>query len=187
MELTKEEIVKNTTKFLKTARKYGILNEEFEEFLGEDLIKSPASTKDSTYNAFEGGLIDHILRVMKKAYKLNEELLPEMQQPIESIIKVVYLHQIGKTKMFVPQTDNWLREKRGQYYEFKDDLKPIKVSERSIYFINKFGIELTEVEYSAILNYDKDDMQSEHHNTILGDILKIANKLAIMESKFLNK
>ena len=44
---------------------------------------------------------------------------------------------------------------------------------------------LTDIEYQAILNYDKGqgDKMAEWHTTSLGEILKMAIKLAIMEEK----
>jgi len=72
MELTKEKIVKNTKRYLEAARKHGAMTEELENLLGEDLIKAPESSFEHLNNAFEGGLIDHTLRVMKHAYKINE-------------------------------------------------------------------------------------------------------------------
>lgn len=188
MELTKEQIVKNTKKYLSTAKKYDFLTEELQNFLGEELIKAPASTMIKLHNAFEGGLIDHILRVMKKAYHLNENLLPEMQIPIESLVKVVYVYQLGKVKLYIPNKSQWHKENQGKMYEFNENLVSMRIGERSAYYALNFGVKLSDDEYAAIVNHDKiDDAQSEWHNNTLGDILKMASKLAIIEEKFLAK
>lgn len=188
MSLTKEQIVKNTKKYLKTAKEGNFLTPELEDFLGEDFIKAPASTMLKLHNAFEGGLVDHTLRVMKYAYKLNEALIDEMQITMDSLIKVVYLHQIGKVKLYTPNESKWHRENLGKMYEFNEDLVSMRVGERSAYYALNFGVKLSDEEFSAIVQHDKvDDAQAEWHNSTLGDILKMANKLAIMEEKFLAK
>jgi hypothetical protein len=189
MSLTKEKIVENTTKYIDTAKKNGFLTPELEELLGVDFISAPATTKLDSYNAFEGGLVDHILRVMKKAYNTNKYCVREEDKiSLPSLIKVVYLHQIGKCKLFTPNKSKWHRDNQGKMYEFNNDLPSMKVGERSAYYALSCGIEFTEEEFAAIVNYDKvDDKQSEYYNSTLGDVLKIAGKLAVMEAKSLAK
>jgi hypothetical protein len=72
-------------------------------------------------------------------------------------------------------------------YEFNEDLTSMTIGERSVYYImsNGNGDMLNDLEYQAILNFDKDssDKMSEWHTSPLGVILKMAIKLAIMEEK----
>lgn len=185
MSLTKEKIVANAKKYFETAEKHGFATPELQELLGLDFIGAPASTQTKYGNAFEGGLIDHILRVMRIAYKINETLEGNQQIPIDSLIKTIYLYQIGKAKMFTPKQSAWHNE-RGIMYEFNESLSPMRAGERSIYYCIKAGINLTEDEYVAILNHDKaDDLQAEHYNNDLGTLLVIANKLAVNQEKTL--
>ena len=67
----KDKIEKNKEKFLDTSEKYNIFNEDLLKFLGEDLFTSPASNMESMYNAFPGGLIDHLLKVTKYGIYIN--------------------------------------------------------------------------------------------------------------------
>lgn len=189
MELTKEKIIKNTKRYLEAARKYGAINEDLENLLGEDLIKAPASSFEHLHNAFEGGLIDHTLRVMKHAYKINENNLTDNLKINEnSLFKVVLLHGIGKVKLYKVEKDAWQREKRGKFYDFNNDLVSMRVGERSVYYALSCGIKLSDEEFAAIVNYDKvDDAQSEWHNSTLGDVLRIAIRLSILEEKSLVK
>jgi len=189
MSLTREKIVANTKKYIDTAKKHGFLTPELETLLGVDIIKAPATTKLDSYNAFEGGLVDHILRVMEKAYYINKYCVCEKDKVnIDSLIKVVYLHQIGKIKLFIPNESKWHRDNLGQMYGFNNDLVSMRVGERSAYYALSCGIKFTEEEFGAVVNYDKlDDKQSEHYNSTLGDVLKIAGKLAVMEAKSLAK
>ena len=99
MEL-KDKIIKNREKFEKTNGMYNIFTEELLKFLGEDFFTAPASNMKSLYNAFPGGLLDHILKVTKYGINVNETLPTELRVEKESIIKVCFLHQIGKTFLF---------------------------------------------------------------------------------------
>ena len=191
MALTEKKIVSNITKYIETATKYEFLTPELEKLLGENaaLMSAPASTKLSLHNAFKGGLVDHILRVMKHAYHINKNNLPDtMKITDESLFKVVLLHQIGKVNLYVPQTNQWYIDKQGKTYEFNEELTSMRVGERSIFYALSSGVELTDEEFAAILHHDKvDDLQSEWYNTTLGDVLKISIRLAIMEEKDIAK
>ena len=185
MSLKKEQITKNVTKYFKTAQEYGFMNDDLTNFLGQDFIKAPASTMKDLHNAFEGGLIDHLLRVTKYAVSLNDSVLPDDQKiDKKSLVKVGLLHQIGKAHLYTPCTSEWHIKNQGKMYDFADVVS-MRVGERSAFYVLTHGIKLTEEEYQAIINYDKDesDKQAKYHTNTLGEILKIANQLAIMEEK----
>lgn len=184
--IKQEQIVKNTKKYFQTAQEHGFMTEELMNFLGESFIKAPASTMADLHNAFEGGLIDHLLRVTKYAVSINESLLSEsLKLPKKDIIKVCFLHQIGKAHLYTPCTSEWHIKNQGKLYEFNDNLTSMRVGERSAHYALTKGVTLTEEEYQAIINFDKDDTdkQAKYHNSLLGDLLKMANQLAIIEEK----
>lgn len=184
--IKQEQIVKNTKKYFQTAQEQGFMTEDLMSFLGEDFIKAPASTMSDLHNAFEGGLIDHLLRVTKFAISINENVLPEhLKLDKKTIIKTCFLHQIGKAHLYLPCTSEWHRTNQGKMYEFNDELVSMRVGERSAYYALSNNVSLTEEEYQAIVNYDKDntDKQAKYHNSLLGDLLKMANDLAITEEK----
>ena len=184
--LKQDQIVKNTKKYFQTAQEHGFMPEELINFLGEAFIKAPASTMADLNNAFEGGLIDHLLKVTKYAISINENVLPEsLRLPKKDLIKVCFLHQIGKTHLYVPCTSEWHIKNQGKMYEFNDSIVSMRVGERSAYYAISNGVSLTQEEYQAIVNFDKDDSdkQSKYHNSLLGDLLKMANQLAIIEEK----
>lgn len=189
MSLKKSKIVSNTKKYIEKAKEYGFLTPELEDFLGNDIIKAPASTLLKLHNAFEGGLIDHTLRVMKHGYLINKNnLIDELKIDEVSLFKVILLHSIGKAKMYVPETSDWHIKNQGKMYNFNEDLISMKVGERSAYYALSHGVELTEEEYASIINFDKvNDSQAEWHNTTAGDVLRIAVRLAIMEEKKLSE
>tara|TARA_R110000868_G_scaffold292682_2_gene553202 strand:- start:358 stop:933 length:576 start_codon:yes stop_codon:yes gene_type:complete len=185
LTLTADTIKANASKYFKTAEKYGFMTPELMDFLGLDIIKSPATTKLDSYNAYDGGLIDHLLNVTAYALKLNDIVPDHLQVDRASLIKVCLLHQIGKIKMFYPNPSKWHRENQGKMYEFTEDLVSMKVGERSAFYAMNYGVKLSEVEYQAIMNYDKDDTdrQAKWHSEPLAIILRQAHDLAIMDSK----
>ena len=182
--LKTEQIVKNTKKYFQTAQDHGIMTDDLMTFLGESFIKSPATTMKDQYNAFEGGLIDHLLNVTKYAVIFNNALPETERVDQKSLIKVCLLHQIGKAHLYTPCTSEWHRNNQGKLYEFNNTQVAIRVGERSLYYALNYGIKLTDEEYSAILMFDKtDDKMAEYHNTTLGDLLKTASVFAIKNEK----
>jgi hypothetical protein len=183
--MTKEKVIANTKKYLETANKHGAMTEQLQVFLGEDLIKAPASTYLHLHNCFEGGLIDHLLRVTKHMFLINKNNFSDNLKVNESsLFKVGLLHGIGKVKLYIPETDKWWINNKGRLYNFNNDLPSMDVGERSVYYATSNGVELTEDEAAAILNYDKvDDDKAEWHNNTLGDLLKLAVRISILEEK----
>jgi hypothetical protein len=184
MSLEQEKIVANTKKYFDTATKNGFMTENLMTFLGEDFIKAPASTMESLHNAFEGGLIDHSLRVAQYAVKFNNALPEEEKVDQASLLKVCLLHQIGKAKLYKPCTSEWHRTNQGKMYEFNENLTSMRISERSVYYALSNGVTFTDEEFAAIIMFDKtDDKMAEHHNSILGELLKMGNTFAIKHEK----
>ena len=74
---------------------------------------------------------------------------------------------------------------KNEEHKLKVELVSLKIGERSAFYALKYGVELTEEEYQAIINYDKsdDDKQSKWYGCTLSTILKQANELAIIEEK----
>ena len=184
MALTPERIIALTKKYFDTTTKVNVMNDSLMKLLGEDFIKAPASNMKDYNNAFEGGLIEHLLKVTSYAVMINKSL-PEAEQVDEtSLLRVCLLHQIGKAKLFKPCTSDWHIKNLGKMYEFNEEIIPMRVSERTIFYLASCGIQLTEEEFSAISNFDKtDDKMAELHNSMLGDLLKMGSVLAIKNEK----
>lgn len=182
--LKSEQIVKNTKKYFQTTQDLGVMTNEFMSFLGEEFIKAPASTMKSLHNAFEGGLIDHLLNVTKYAVNFNNSLPDDEKVDQKSLVKVCLLHQVGKAHLYKPCESEWHKTNQGKMYEFKDTNVSMRVGERSIYYLLNHGIKLTEEEFGAIAMFDKtDDKMAEYHNSTLGDLLKSAALFAIKNEK----
>ncbi len=185
MSISTEQQAKNAKKYFSTGEKYNFMTEELITFLGADFIAAPASTMENLHNAFEGGLIDHVLKVTKYALDLNKIYPESIRVKDESLIKICLLHQIGKAKLYVPCESEWHRKNQGKMYDFAKDIISMKVGERSAYYALSYGVKLNEEEFQSIINYDKDDSdkQSKWHNSILGILLKQANEIAMLQEK----
>ena len=184
MALTPEKIIANTKKYFDTTTKLNVMNAELMAFLGEPFIKAPASNMRDYHNAFEGGLIEHLLKVTSYAVMVNKSLPVDEQVNQDSLLKVCLLHQIGKANLFKPCTSEWHIKTLGKMYEFNDEVTPMRVSERSLFIALSHGVVLTDEEFAAIANFDKtDDKMAEIHNSMLGELLKMGSILAIKNEK----
>ena len=177
--LTDEKITSNAQKYFEVGRKYDFMTDELIEFLGAEFVKAPNSTKTEYLGCFDGGLINHSLQVAKQMIIINKTLSENKKLDEKSIMKVAFLHQIGKAKLFKECKNEWQKTNQGKLYEYNNDLISMRVSERSLYYILNNGVTLTELEYQAIINYDKplDDIQSKSHNGGLGRLLRIGNEM----------
>jgi len=184
MSITREETVKNAKKYFESGEKYGFMTLALQDRLGAKFIGAPASTRTDLFNAYEGGLIKHLLTITKYAVKLKDITPNGDKIDMKSLIKVCCLHQIGKTNLYVPNDSKWHND-RGMMYEFNDSLVSMQVGERSAHMAMCCGVELSEDEFQAIVNHDKtdDDKQAKWHSNTLAVILRQANELAIMEEK----
>lgn len=121
--------------------------------LGERLAICPVGRSKAEAGSYPGGLIEHSLKVASTMRKLNESL--DFNLPMQSILKVSLLHDIGRvgdetSDLLVEQDSDWHREKLGQNYKFNEDLPKMSVSHRTLYLLQKFGIQLTRDEWVSI-------------------------------------
>ena len=184
-QLTSEKKEENKAAFFEANKKYEIFTQDLLDFLGDDLFTAPASTMLELHNCFEGGLLDHLFRVTNYAFKLNKNLPDNLKQENESLIKVSLLSQIGKTKIYAKCTSKWHPDNQGKFYEFKKDVVSMTVGERSAFLATKYGVELKEYEFQALVNLGKtdDDKMAKWHSDIVTVIIKQATELAIIEEK----
>jgi len=180
-----KEINKNKRIFQQTNEKYHVFTNKLIEFLGESYYTAPASTMLSLHNAYEGGLLDHSIRVAKFASMLNELLPEKLKCSKESVIKVSFLSEIGKVFLYKKCESDWHIKNQGKIYEFADNVTSMRIGERSVYYALSNEVILTEEETQAILNFEKpdDDHMAKWHSSPLSKILKTAIEFAIMEEK----
>lgn len=181
--------------FLDIVKKYDVCTPELLEFLEKSgFYVAPASTMTSLHNAFDGGLVDHVIILTRRLLVINEanaKLDPNHRVDPKSVARVGLLHAIGRSNLYVPNPSEWHRKNLGKMYEFNDKLTSMSVGERSIYYIATYGggMKLTEEEHQAILHAEKDDntdMAVKWHSSMLSDLLRDQIKWAIRTEKVNN-
>lgn len=116
------------------------------------LAVAPCSTRLEYHGAYLGGLVQNNLQVVKLMSELNKAY--EAKLTTDTIITLGLFHNLGKIgnetqDLYLTQDSDWHR-KRGMMFEFNSDLNRIPVPTRSLFWLNKFGIRLTEEEVYAI-------------------------------------
>jgi len=167
MELTAEQIGSNWAKHLKivktfvTGERKEQLLEMYEE-LADTLVLAPASGKPSFHNAFPGGYIDHVNRVVQCSLKVKE-LWEGMGTSInfsdEELVFAALNHDLGKvglkdTPNYIKQTDQWRIDKLGERYTSNKELEFMLIQDRSLFILQHYGIKMTQNEYMAIKLHD---------------------------------
>lgn len=184
--LTEEKINLNFVKFVNKLKQYNCYPKPLEDDIEfNNLLKnSSAFLMEDSGGAYEGSLVEHVTNIAVMAFKINDNILAkEVQVPIDSLIRICYLHQISKALMFL-KNDKDYEIKKGKLFKFNDNIPAMKCGEYSLFLCNKYGITLSSEEFEAILSVDKpNDDQIKYFGGILSLILREANNLANSERK----
>jgi hypothetical protein len=167
MKLTAEQIESNWEEFIGYIEKYisSPRKENLKNFYNkysERIILMPASHKKEYHNAFPGGYIEHVNRVIKASLEINEvwqNFHTEPNYTIEELVFSAMNHDLGKmgdenNESYLPQTDQWRKEKLGEDYMFNNKLEFMSVPDRGLYLLQTHGIEYSKNEYLAIKLHD---------------------------------
>ena len=164
--LQAEDILKNFEKHKKivdtyiTDRKDSVL--AMLDSLGENYVMAPASGRSWYHNAFAGGYVDHVNRVVEYAVKqsrLYQEMGGTVDYTDEELVFAALFHDLGKigdgTKAnYLPQTDKWRQDKLSEMYTFNPDLDFMLIPDRSLFILQNFGIKVSQKEFLAIRLHD---------------------------------
>lgn len=168
MNLSAEQIQTNWNQFLgiieeyiTSPRKEKLL--EFYNQYAERIMLMPAAHKKEYHNAFPGGYVEHVVRVIRCALKqaqLWEEEGADMSTfTREELVFSALNHDLGKmgdenNDSYIPQTDNWRREKLGEDYMFNTKVEFASVPDRGLFLLQSHGIQYTFNEMIAIQTHD---------------------------------
>tara|TARA_B100001094_G_scaffold19283_1_gene16479 strand:+ start:844 stop:1611 length:768 start_codon:yes stop_codon:yes gene_type:complete len=168
MKLTAEKIQSNWEEFHSNIKKY-IKGDRQTQLLAfytkfqERLILMPAAHKKEYHNAFPGGYIDHVNRVVRcalKQYELWKEEGADINTfTIEELVFSAINHDLGKMgdadhEAYIPQTDKWRKDKLGEDYMFNKKLAFSAVPDRSLFLLQQHDIKYTFNEMVAIQTHD---------------------------------
>lgn len=168
MNLTAEEIQSNwekllsyIDKFISSPRKEKLL--EFYNQYSERLMLMPAAHKKEYHNAFPGGYVEHVNRVIEASLKIYDVWAEfEMDRSTFTIEELVFSalnHDLGKmgdeeNESYIPQTDKWRKEKLGEDYMFNSKVQFASVPDRGLFLLQSHGISYTFNEMVAIQTHD---------------------------------
>jgi len=156
-----EIFIGNINAHIKSPRKEKLV--EFYEKYAERVMFMPAAHKKEYHNAFVGGYVDHVNRVVRcalKVYKLWEEEGADLSTfTIEELVFAALNHDLGKmgdedNEAYVPQSDKWRREKLGEEWMFNKALAFASVPDRSLFMLQHHGVNYTFNEMVAIQTHD---------------------------------
>lgn len=187
--ISEEKINLNFTNFVSKLKEYDAYPEKMEndEEFNKLLRYGVAGINRDTGMAYNGSLIETSVKIAVLAYHINSKLPPSIAVETTSLVKVCYLHQISMALMVIPNTTEW-EIKKGWLYKFKDDNPKIRRGEYTAYICAKYGIELTEGEYEAILSVDRDDdKQFQYFGSMLSHILNASSNLIKTEYRLRHK
>jgi len=170
MNLSAEQIQSNWEIFLdninvhisdKKDRKQKLLN--FYKLYEERIILMPAAHKKEYHNAFPGGYVDHVNRVVEGSLRLYD-MWEEMGSNVttftkEELVFSAINHDLGKMgdkdhESYIPQTDQWRKDKLGEDYMFNKKLAFASVPDRTLFLLQQHDISYSFNEMVAIQTHD---------------------------------
>jgi hypothetical protein len=168
MKLTPEQIQSNWEELMNYINEYiseprrGKLLEFYEQY-ADRLMLIPASNKKEYHNAFPGGYVEHVLRVIRCAIKQAElwesENCDMTTFTTEELVFSALNHDLGKMgneeqDSYIPQTDQWRKDKLGEDYMFNTKIPFASVPDRGLFLLQSHGIQYSFNEMIAIQTHD---------------------------------
>ena len=166
-KLNPEQMADNLAKFYSLINKYisGDRKDKLLEMykdIEETLATSPASTKISHHNAFAGGYLDHVNRVTEAALvfeKVWDKFGQNKNYTTEELAFSALNHDLGKLgtndePVYIPNQSQWHRENQGLMFNYNPAITHMRIAERSLFVLQKYGIQVSENEFLAIRLHD---------------------------------
>ena len=168
MNLTAEQIQLNWVEFITNIETHitGDRKQKLIDFYNkyqERVILMPAAHKKEYHNAFPGGYVEHVNRVVKAALSFSavwEGFGADMTTfTTEELVFSAINHDLGKmgdaeNESYIPQDDKWRREKLGEDYKFNTQVPFASVPDRGLFMLQSHGITYTFNEMLAIQTHD---------------------------------
>jgi hypothetical protein len=168
MKLTAEQIQDNWNVFLglieehiSSPRKEKLL--DFYNQYADRIMFMPAAHKKEYHNAFPGGYVEHVIRVVNCSLKQHQlwadEGVDTSTYTIEELVFAAINHDLGKmgdeeNEAYIPQTDQWRKDKLGEDYTFNDKIAFASVPDRGLYLLQAHSIQYTFNEMIGIQTHD---------------------------------
>jgi len=156
-----EIFLTNIEEHISSPRKENLL--AFYKKFEERIAMMPASHKKEYHNAFPGGYVDHVNRVVRcalKQYELwKEEGADVSTFTIEELVFSALNHDLGKIgdsehESYIPQTDKWRQDKLGENYMHNKKIAFASVPDRGLFLLQEHDVKYTFNEMVAIQTHD---------------------------------
>lgn len=166
--LSAEKISSNLEKFYKIISEY-ISEPRASKLLQlykaqeENLAFAPASSRTAYHNAFPGGYVDHVIRVVETSlalYTVWESTGADLTTfTKEELVFAALNHDLGKLgyngkPMYVPNDSEWHIKNQGAVYKPNTESSFMLAQDASLFVLQQAGIELSINEYIAIKIHD---------------------------------
>lgn len=140
------------------------LNKMYDE-LEERMMFMPASSMEHFHNAFAGGYVDHVLRVMDCALTLHNTwtvMGADMSgYNEEELLFAAMHHDLGKAgfpgegnEVYQIETSDWHRKNQGKLYKTNANIPFTMVPDLSVWLLHEYGVKMSWTEYQAIKIHD---------------------------------
>ena len=140
------------------------LNAMYDE-LEERMVFMPASSMEHFHNAFAGGYVDHILRVIECTDALyftwSSQGADMSGYTKEEMLFAAMHHDLGKVgfpgdgnEVYQVETSDWHRKNQGKLYKTNPNNPFTMVPDLSIWLLQEYGVKLSWNEYQAIKIHD---------------------------------
>ena len=163
-ELTPKQIQENWSKLR------GIINDTFTgerlerlnkmyDYFEERMCLALASGREHYHNAHPGGYVEHVLHITDLSVKIwnlwgeNGASIDDFDK--EELIFAALHHDLGKVgdlaeDYYVHNDSDWHRKNQGLMYKHNGKLHFMTVTDRGIFLLQHFGIQMTENEYLGL-------------------------------------
>ena len=158
MSLTAEQIQQNWIEFRERVNKLfpsraKELQAMYDHFESR-MILMPASGTDHFHNAFEGGYVDHVLRVMditEELYNTWKRLGADVRNfTFEELMFAAMHHDLGKAgfpgdgeEVYQVNDSEWHRKNQGKMYKHNTNIPFTMVPDLSLWTLQHFNIKTT--------------------------------------------
>lgn len=155
-----EKHLKIINHFITSPRKELVLS--MVETLENEYVLAPASSKTWFHSAFPGGYVEHVNRVVEMSLKVKEmynSMGGKIDFTDEELVFAALFHDLGKLgdeekPNYLVQTDDWRKEKMQEIYTYNENLDFMLIQDRSLFLLQKYGVQVNQKEYLAIKCHD---------------------------------
>ena len=133
--------------------------------LEDRIVMMPASSIAHFHNAFAGGYVDHVLRVMecsRNLYATWQASGADMSgYTMEELMFAAMHHDLGKVgfpgegnEVYQVETSDWHRKNQNKMYRHNENIPFTMVPDLSIWLLQEYDVKMSWTEYQAIKIHD---------------------------------